>query len=727
MPMNIMTRASTSVTLIADADSALGAWVADHLAKHHFRVDRIGSGEPFAGERAAAVILVEHEAAIEMLRATLDSSMTPTLVLVASRELTARVLPLLEPWHDLAPATEATDVIAWRLQRLTDFARHSALGPQALDGLTGLLNRKTFERQLRHIAGSMSPGEVGGVINLDLDCFKEINDRVGHAAGDKVLKTVGKIIERSLAPGDLVSRTGGDEFACVLTRSDTQSVRRDAERLLAAISSFGELEALAGPALPPLTASAGLCYFRPGVEIDRLMAEADQAMYQAKSAGRNRLEVFGSASDRAESSAEDPGLKHFENVTRIATERLIGMITLKSRKLLSEANEKANVCALTGLGNRRFFDGQLPREIHVARVQGRDLSLALIDLDQFHDINMTYGWPTGDRVLQAFARVAQATVRSTDWIVRYGGEEFAIVMPDTALESAVQVAERVRQAFAATETEGVDGRHVTATLSIGVAQLPEGTDSGDAFVNLASEALKVAKSTGRNRVEQFLCVGKGAATQARSLRGPTEATPRPERTPLAIDTGGEVGARPADPFDLARFVEAQSDIYPRFIDQLRRGRKLTHCMWFMFPQLIGLGYSHESRRYGITGLDEAAAYLAHPVLGARLRECAEALAALDPRLSVDDVFRYPDDLKLRSCLTLFALAAGPGSIFERLIGRYFGGVRDYISVARVQRRERWNLPSALPMDLWAGSDTKPAVPGNAPRHAVPGSVAKHNC
>jgi uncharacterized protein (DUF1810 family) len=203
--------------------------------------------------------------------------------------------------------------------------------------------------------------------------------------------------------------------------------------------------------------------------------------------------------------------------------------------------------------------------------------------------------------------------------------------------------------------------------------------------------------------------------------------PRPERTPLAIDTGGEVGARPGDPFDLARFVEAQSDIYPRFIDQLRRGRKLSQCMWFMFPQLIGLGYSHESRRYGITGLDEAEAYFAHPVLGARLRECAEALEALDPRLSVDDVFRYPDDLKLRSCLTLFALAAGPGSIFERLIGRYFGGIRDYISVARVQRQERWNMPSALLTDVWAASATKRAVPGSELRHGVSGSEAKHNC
>lgn len=661
MSVNVLTRALSSVTLVADADSVLGAWVASHLARYHFRIDRLRPGQQVAVERVAAVILIEREADIDTLRASLDSSMAPTLVLVATRELTARVLPLLEPWHDLAPATEAADVVAWRLQRLIDFARRSALGLQALDALTGLLNRNTFERQLRHLAGSLPPATTSGVIYLDLDGFKAINDRLGHVAGDKVLKTIGRVLERSLAPGDLLARVGGDEFACVLTRSDTGAVRRDAEQLLTAIASFAELEALADPTLPRLTASAGLSYLRPAVDVGQLMKEANEAVYQAKSAGRNRLEVFETETECAEHSGQDPGVKHFENVARIATERLIGMLTLKSRKLLDAANEKANVCALTGLGNRRFLDGHLSREMHVARLQGRALSLVLIDVDRFHDINETYGWPTGDRVLRAFARVAQATLRSTDWTVRYAGDEFAIVMPDTTLDGAAQVAERVRQAFAATLIEGFDGRHVTATLSAGVAELPAGMESVEEFVHLASEALRGVKTSGRNRVERF-----------RDTRG---------------DVSAAAVTRTDDPFDLARFVEAQADVHARCVEQLRRGRMLMHCTWFTFPQLVGLGSSVESRRYGISGLREAAAYLAHPVLGARLRECAEALEALDPRLSVDDVFRHPDDLKLRSCLTLFALVAEPGSIFGRLIKKYFGGVRDYVTVARVQRAD----------------------------------------
>jgi uncharacterized protein (DUF1810 family) len=255
------------------------------------------------------------------------------------------------------------------------------------------------------------------------------------------------------------------------------------------------------------------------------------------------------------------------------------------------------------------------------------------------------------------------------------------------------VAERLRQAFAAASIESVDGRQVAATLSGAVAQLPEGMVSAVAFVTLASDALKIAKSSGRNRVEPYRHFETRVAADMRPASEPGRV-PADHGSPTpGIGAERPASARVNDPFDLERFVEAQSDTYPRFIGELRRGRKLTHCMWFMFPQLVGLGYSHESRRYGIKGLDEAAAYLAHPVLGARLRECAQLLEALDPRLSVEDVFRYPDDLKLRSCLTLFALAAGPGSIFERLIDRFFGGMRDHVTVARLQRRDAMETES----------------------------------
>lgn len=143
-----------------------------------------------------------------------------------------------------------------------------------------------------------------------------------------------------------------------------------------------------------------------------------------------------------------------------------------------------------------------------------------------------------------------------------------------------------------------------------------------------------------------------------------------------------------DPFDLERFVAAQSGVHERAVAELSNGRKRSHWMWFVFPQLAGLGHSARAQHYGITGLDEARAYLAHPVLGARLQECSAVLEGLDPGLPASSIFGYPDDLKLRSSLTLFARAAGPGSIFERLLDKYFAGEPDDLTVALLQMQGR---------------------------------------
>jgi uncharacterized protein (DUF1810 family) len=143
-----------------------------------------------------------------------------------------------------------------------------------------------------------------------------------------------------------------------------------------------------------------------------------------------------------------------------------------------------------------------------------------------------------------------------------------------------------------------------------------------------------------------------------------------------------------DPFDLERFVAAQSGVHERAVAELSSGRKRSHWMWFVFPQLAGLGHSARAQHYGITGLDEARAYLAHPVLGVRLQECSAVLEGLDPGLPASSIFGYPDDLKLRSSLTLFARAAGPGSIFQRLLDKYFAGQPDDLTVALLQMQGR---------------------------------------
>ncbi len=129
-----------------------------------------------------------------------------------------------------------------------------------------------------------------------------------------------------------------------------------------------------------------------------------------------------------------------------------------------------------------------------------------------------------------------------------------------------------------------------------------------------------------------------------------------------------------DPFDLERFVDAQAGVYERALAELRHGRKASHWMWFVFPQLRGLGQSPTAVRYGIGSLDEARAYLAHPQLGPRLLQCTDAVNRVDGR-SAYDIFGAPDDMKFRSSMTLFH-AASAAAPFDAALTRYYGAEPD---------------------------------------------------
>lgn len=142
---------------------------------------------------------------------------------------------------------------------------------------------------------------------------------------------------------------------------------------------------------------------------------------------------------------------------------------------------------------------------------------------------------------------------------------------------------------------------------------------------------------------------------------------------------------PADPFDLQRFISAQEPVYAAALTELRGGRKRTHWMWFIFPQIEGLGLSATSRRYAIRTRAEAGGYLRHPVLGGRLIECTEAVLGISGRSALD-IFGSPDDLKLRSSMTLFAAVGDPGSQFERVLERYFQGQPDPRTLALLAQR-----------------------------------------
>jgi uncharacterized protein (DUF1810 family) len=161
---------------------------------------------------------------------------------------------------------------------------------------------------------------------------------------------------------------------------------------------------------------------------------------------------------------------------------------------------------------------------------------------------------------------------------------------------------------------------------------------------------------------------------------------------LCFPAGEEVAVQETgeDRFDLQRFVKAQAGVYEQVCAELRAGRKRSHWMWFVFPQIQGLGSSPMAVRYAISGLEEARGYLEHAVLGPRLRECTGIVCGVEGR-TVGEIFGYPDDLKFHSSMTLFARAAAlfvevegsPESVFHKALEKYFGGKTDQGTLERI--------------------------------------------
>ena len=131
----------------------------------------------------------------------------------------------------------------------------------------------------------------------------------------------------------------------------------------------------------------------------------------------------------------------------------------------------------------------------------------------------------------------------------------------------------------------------------------------------------------------------------------------------------------SDPYNLYRFIDAQETSYQAALAEVKAGQKRSHWMWYVFPQYDGLGLSATSKHYAIKSPEEASAYLEHPILGPRLRECVDALLSIIGR-SAHEIFGSPDDLKLKSCMTLFAHVSPEGSVFEEVLDKYFEGHRD---------------------------------------------------
>jgi uncharacterized protein (DUF1810 family) len=146
-----------------------------------------------------------------------------------------------------------------------------------------------------------------------------------------------------------------------------------------------------------------------------------------------------------------------------------------------------------------------------------------------------------------------------------------------------------------------------------------------------------------------------------------------------------------DPFELQRFVDAQAPVYAQVMSELRSGRKLSHWMWFIFPQIAGLGHSTMARRYSIASRDEAMAYLKHPILGPRLAECTETLCGIQGR-SIEQILGTPDDIKFRSSMTLFEAVSGD-PVFRNALDKFCAGTRDSATLAILKKQSSLEGPT----------------------------------
>ena len=150
----------------------------------------------------------------------------------------------------------------------------------------------------------------------------------------------------------------------------------------------------------------------------------------------------------------------------------------------------------------------------------------------------------------------------------------------------------------------------------------------------------------------------------------------------------------SDPYNLQRFVDAQEPVFEQVLLELQQGRKRTHWMWFIFPQIKGLGHSEMARKFAISSREEAEAYLEHPVLGPRLKECTRLVTLVEGR-SINQIFGSPDDMKFRSSMTLFANATSDHQVFKDALQKYFAGEPDRLTVERLKTTAAGPSPGSV--------------------------------
>ncbi|QEG23300.1 diguanylate cyclase [Mariniblastus fucicola] len=433
-------------------------------------------------------------ASFQSLQSAINSATDPVLLVASASEL-PEVLALLRDRDDVCLQDDPESLKSFRQDRLARMKHLTRPGKDCVDPLTQVHNRQTFVHFLRDMAGMASIEHPVSLLMCDVDHFKKTNDENGHAAGDEVLCELANCLQQATGDRGSVGRMGGDEFGIVSDCSNDEA-KTLAENLRLAAD---KIRVASGATT---TLSIGIASAQQPQRGSELLERATKALYAAKSKGRNRWFCIGDLETQSKVEGNDIEVAGLENMARVLVERVANVITSRSRKLLHDAREEALIDGLTGCFNRRYLDRRLKAEFDERG--DSPLSVAFLDLDYFGHVNKEHGWSTGDKLLIEVCELIRQQVRKEDWLGRYGGEEFCIVMPTTNAVECEIVLNRIREKVASSDFRSARSEPVTMTVSIGATSACENDRDYSEMLERASEMALLAKRSGRNQV----CVGK---------------------------------------------------------------------------------------------------------------------------------------------------------------------------------------------------------------------------
>jgi diguanylate cyclase (GGDEF)-like protein len=351
------------------------------------------------------------------------------------------------------------------------------------DELTGAHNRR---RLMELIDSEKERSDRSGrcfcLCLLDIDFFKRINDTYGHAAGDTVLREFARTVQSMVRGTDSFGRYGGEEFMLMLPETRAADALALAERVRVAVE---ELRCAIGASEVALTVSIGVTEYKAGEAVAQAVGRADEALYLAKSTGRNRVVKHGQGCALVQPGA--PARKAALRDMGVSAARII---------------DSAQCDQLTGLLNRRLLRDRLRHAMDRANRNRRTVALLLMDINNFKEVNDALGYEAGDGILVQAALAISGCLRDSDSVARWGGDEFVALLEDLNSEAdARQVAEKILTRFA--QPFMVGARECAITLSVGIALYPAAECDLDALLKRADIAVRAARRLGDNSVQVY--------------------------------------------------------------------------------------------------------------------------------------------------------------------------------------------------------------------------------